>query len=156
MQGLKTFGVCQYYPAHVRKDASGCTSFQGEDPDAEDRKKKQAAEQREYLSKQIEEKKQKKAMSRAQDMAFDHQRVAVANAVNRNHDEFGLRNLAVAQQCMDENVELDRLRKEREAAKKAAEKAQDEEELAFTNATELKYTAYSVNEQMLQGTGQQS
>lgn len=51
-----------------------------------------------------------------------------------------MRNLAVSQQQMDENLELFRQRKEREAAKKAAEIAQDQDELAFTNATELKYT----------------
>lgn len=70
-QGLSTFSVCQYGPAHVRKDVSGCTTFQGEDDGAEARKKAQAAEQKAYLLKQIEEKKQKKAMVRAQDMQYD-------------------------------------------------------------------------------------
>ena len=53
---------------------------------------------------------------------------------------------------MDENLHLDKLRKEREAAKKAAEIAQDQEELAFTNATELKYTMRgSTQGQMMSG-----
>jgi prostaglandin-H2 D-isomerase / glutathione transferase len=41
---------------------------------------------------------------------------------------------------MDTNLDLFKQRQEREAAKKAAEVAQDLDELAFTNATELKYT----------------
>ena len=41
---------------------------------------------------------------------------------------------------MDTNLDLFKQRQEREAAKKAAEIAQDLDELAFTNATELKYT----------------
>ena len=63
-QGLPTFAVCQYSAAHVRPDASGCTNFQGEDHDEEDRKKRMATEQKAYLLKQMEEKKQKKAMIR--------------------------------------------------------------------------------------------
>ena len=70
-QGLPTFSICQYQTAHVRKDLSGCTSFQGEDHTEEDRKKAQAAEQKAFLLKQIEEKKQKKAMIRAQDLQYD-------------------------------------------------------------------------------------
>ena len=48
--------------------------------------------------------------------------------------------MAVTQQTLDENIVLHKQRLEREAAKKAAEIAQDQDELAFTNATELKYT----------------
>ena len=70
-QGLPTFAVCQYQPAHLRPDASGCTNFQGEDHGELDRKKSMYAEQKAYLLKQMDEKKQKKAMLREQDLNFD-------------------------------------------------------------------------------------
>ena len=49
----------------------------------------------------------------------------MADAVNKNYNEFNLRNLAVAQEQMDKNLELDRERKERERLAKEADMAQD-------------------------------
>ena len=106
---------------------------------------KQREEQKAFLLKQMEEKKARKADAKAIDVHHDKVRLAVTEQVHRNQNEFILRNMAVAQKNMDENLELDRMRKEREVAKKAAERAQDLEELAFTRATELKYTAASSN-----------
>ena len=85
-----------YYPPHVRKDCSGCTTFQGEDHENENRKKAHQAEQKAWLIQQMEEKKQFIAMKKQQDMLYDKQRLAVNEAVNRNQHEFNMRNIAVA------------------------------------------------------------
>ena len=60
--------------------------------------------------------------------------------VNKNNEEFQLRNRAVAQQMMDENLERDKMRKTTELNAKQADQARDQEELAWTNATQLTRT----------------
>ena len=65
-------------------------------------------EQKAYLLKQMEEKKQKKAMIRAQDMFYDKQRVAVMAQTNKNHQEFNMRNISKAMEQLDANEELHR------------------------------------------------
>ena len=46
---------------------------------------------------QMQENKQKKAMQSKQDMLYDQQRLAMTAQVNKNNEEFQLRNRAVAQ-----------------------------------------------------------
>ena len=88
----------------------------------------------------MEEKKQKKEMEKKMDMLYDKQRLAIADQVNRNNVTFQLQNLAVAQKTMDENLQNDADRKQRELEKKLADQARDRAELDWTNRTELKVT----------------
>ena len=126
-----------YYAAHVRKDVSGCTTFQGEDHDDHERKKRQQAEQREYLNQQMEEKKQKHAMIKRQDELYDKQRLAVTEAVSKNHHEFVQSNKLAAQNMQSINQVMHGERKTREQLWKQNDQETDKRELAWTNATEL-------------------
>lgn len=86
---------------------------------------------------QMEENKAKKALEKKQDMLYDAQRLAVTDQVNKNNIEFQLRNRAVDQQMMDTNIDRDNMRKTNEYNAKMSDQAQDQKELAWTNATEL-------------------
>lgn len=86
---------------------------------------------------QMEENKAKKALEKKQDMLYDAQRLAVTDQVNKNNIEFQLRNRAVDQQMMDTNTDRDNMRKTNEYNAKMSDQAQDQKELAWTNATEL-------------------
>ena len=94
----------EYHGDALRKDISGCVTFAGEDHPEDARRKAHVAEQREYLLKQIEEKKQKKEMEKKMDMLYDKQRLAVMDEVNRNQHQFAMQNLAVSQKQMDDNL----------------------------------------------------
>ena len=50
-----------------------------------------------------------------------------------------MRCLAVTQQMMDENIDRDNMRKTNEKSAKDAEMSRDQQELAWTNSTELRY-----------------
>ena len=93
-----------YFPPTVEKNISGCTFFRGEDDDELARKHRHAHEQKMNLLRQMEENKQRKEMEKRNDYLYDMQRLAVTDAVNKNHYEFKMRNLAVAQKAMDENI----------------------------------------------------
>ena len=126
-----------YFPPTVAPKVSGCVAFRGEDHEEEARKKAQQAEQREYLLKQMEQNKMKKDLQKKQDLAYDNQRLAVNEQVNRNYEEFTRRNYEVAKQTMSHNLAQDQFRKETEHSKKMSDQEQDRSELAWTNATKL-------------------
>ena len=71
-----------YHGHPLEKNVSGCCVFTGEDRAEEDRVRKQRDEQRAYLMKQMEEKKQKKDMEKKQDFLYDQQRMAITRAVD--------------------------------------------------------------------------
>lgn len=54
-------------------------------------------------------------------MLYDAQRLAVMEQVNKNNIEFQLRNRAVDQQMMDQNVDRDNMRKTNEYNAKMSE-----------------------------------
>ena len=66
-----------YFKEAVIPQSSGCLVFRGEDDEEERRKKAHQMEQREYLQRQIEEKRQKKEIEKKQDWLYDQQRLAI-------------------------------------------------------------------------------
>ena len=128
-----------YFTPTVMKNSSGAQAFTGEDHEEEERLKRQRAEQREYLMKQMEEKKQKKAIEKRQDFLYDQQRLAITIQVDKNQQEFEQRNIIMSLSMQDQNQKLDAERKQRENEKRQAELARDREELAWTNATKLNF-----------------
>ena len=140
----------EYHGDALTTNVSGCVTFKGEDHPEEDRKRAHQAQQREYLLRQMEEKKQKKEMEKKMDMLYDKQRIAVMEEVNRNQHQFAMQNLAVAQKQMDDNLQNDADRKQREHDWKMADQARDRAEVAWNNATELRKTeAKSFAEKLL-------
>ena len=89
---------------------------------------------------QMEENKQKKELEKKQNKLYDNQRLAINEQVNRNEDEFTKRNLAVSLQTQEENIQRDQMRKTNERDNKQAEMSRDQQELAWTNSTQLRYT----------------
>ena len=84
-------------PDIVEPKTSGCTFFRGEDHGYEARQKAHQKEQQLALLMQMEENKAKKELEKKQNMLYDAQRLAVADAVNKNNEDFQLRNRAVSQ-----------------------------------------------------------
>jgi hypothetical protein len=64
----RTREVIHYQHPADRPNISGCTFFDGEDHSEENRRKKAQQENREYLMRQMEEKKMKKELQRTADM----------------------------------------------------------------------------------------
>ena len=67
----------EYFACTTPQQPSGAQYFTGEDKDEENRKRAHQKEQREYLFRQMEENKQKKALEKKQDALYDQQRLAI-------------------------------------------------------------------------------
>ena len=73
-------------------------------------------------------------------MLYDKQRLAVMEQTNENERTFQEQNLFMARATQQVNQELEADRKQRESDNKTQDQIQDQQELAWTNATELRYS----------------
>ncbi|CDW76902.1 UNKNOWN [Stylonychia lemnae] len=135
----RTREVLHYKHPEDRPDLSGCTYFDGEDNGEEQRRRKLQQENREFLMKQMEEKKWKQDFEKKQDQMFDQQRLHFAKLQNQAAESYMQNQRDMTKAAMQTNVQINSYKNDFENKNKKDEQQQDRQENTWATQTRQNY-----------------